>query len=315
MSWKQPQRLHIPWLSTLSRLLGGVAMPVIRGPCLWVVTDYSFDNAASDFEVIGLLLADAEHAGHWNDARREVRERLLSDGRSMSWKKLNSDSQRQAAFFPFLQAADHIPGLSITLAFHRHPDFQIPRDDLERFQDGFHLFADWKPRNLQQMFRIASCTAFLMAGLSNPGQDIHWVSDQDSAFANEAKEKDTISVFSQLLTMFLPHQIGQVRYGTTAHGVEPLLQEDLVAIPDLMCGATAELFTAIKREYTDIPDIFAMLPKLTNRPQQFLQWYASSDWPLKRYICTFEGREGRPSSAGILHPDLLGRSPVIVSGE
>ncbi|HKI36802.1 MAG TPA: hypothetical protein VKA46_33420, partial [Gemmataceae bacterium] len=189
MSWKQPQRVHIPWLATLSRLLGGVAMPVVRGRCLWVATDYSFDNAASDFEVIGLLLADAENAGIWNEARREVRERLLRDGRSMSWKKLNSDSQRQAAFFPFLQAADHIHGLSVTLAFHRHPEFQIPRDSVERFQDGFHLSADWKPRNLQQMFRIASCTAFFIAGLSNPDQDIHWVSDQDSAFANEAKEK------------------------------------------------------------------------------------------------------------------------------
>jgi hypothetical protein len=314
MSWKQPQRLHIPWLATLSRLLSNVAMPDIRGRSLWVVTDYSFDNAASDFEVIGLLFADAEHLGHWNVARRKVREHHLSDSRSMNWKKLNSDSQRQAAFFPFLHAADLIPGLSITLAFHRHPDFQIPRDDLERFQNGFRISADWKPRNLQQMFRIASCTAFLMAGLSNSGQDIHWVSDQDSAFANEAKEKDTISVFSQLLTLFLPHKIGQVRYGTTANGFEPLLQEDLVAMPDLMCGATAELFTAIKREYTDIPDIYAMLPKLTNRPQQFLQWYANSDWPLKRYICTFEGREGRPSSAAILHPDLLARSPVIVSG-
>lgn len=239
--------------------------------------------------------------------RREVREQLLSDGRSMSWKKLNSDSQRQAAFFPFLQAADHIPGLAITLAFHRHSDFEIPRDDIERFQDGFHLLADWKSRNLKQMFRIASCTAFLIAGLSNPGQEIHWVSDQDAAFANEPKETDTISLFSQMLTTFLPHKIGQVYHGTTAHGVETLLQEDLVAIPDLMCGATAELFTAIKREYTDIPDIYAMLPKLTNRPRQFLQWYSSSDWPLKRYICTFEGRKGRPSSAGILHPDLFGR--------
>jgi hypothetical protein len=280
-----------------------------------VATDYSFDNAASDFQVIGLLLADAEYAAIWNDARREVRERLLGDRRSMSWKKLNSDSQRQAAFLPFLRAADHIHGLSVTLAFHRHPDFLLPRDGLERFQDGFHLSADWKPCNLQQMFRIASCAAFFIAGLSNPGQDIHWVSDQDSAFANEAKEKDTISVFSKLLTMFLAHQIGQVSYGTTAHGVEPLLQEDLIAIPDLMCGATAELFTAIKRECTDIPDIYALLPKLTNRPQHFLQWYASGHWPLKRYICTFEGREGRPSSAGILHPDLLGRSAIIVSGD
>ena len=115
MSWNPPRRVIIPWMETLARMLGKVTLPTIRGRSLWVSSDYSFDNPASDFDVVGLLVADAEASSDWNYLRGEVRAKLLGDRRRMSWKKLNSDSRRQAAFFPFLKAADHTCGLSIAL--------------------------------------------------------------------------------------------------------------------------------------------------------------------------------------------------------
>lgn len=305
MSWNPPRQVIIPWMETLAQMLSGVALPVIRGRSLWVLSDYSFDNPASDFDVVGLLLADPEASGDWNCLRSQVRAKLLVDRRRMSWKKLNSDSRRWAAFFPFLKAADHICGLSIALAFHRDSAFQIPDDDLRRFQDSFQLTANWKARNFEQMFRIAYCTAMFIAGLSSPGQDIHWVSDQDRAFANKAIEKDTLGVVVKLLNIFSPHKLGELRYGTTSCTGSDLLEEDLAAIPDLMCGAACEILTSIKREYKDIPEIYSKLPKLTSRPREFLKWYASGPWPLKRYICSFESRKGRAPSLGILHPSLL----------
>jgi hypothetical protein len=271
------------------------------------LSDYGFDNPASDFDVVGLLILDPEASADWNCLRAEVRAKLLGDGRSMSWKKLNSDSRREAAFLPFLRAANHICGLSIALGFHRDPAFRIPADGIRPFLESLHLSANWKTRGFEKMFRIAYCTSMLVAGLSSPGQDIHWVSDQDDAFANEVIEKDTVGVFAKLLTIFSPHKFGQVRYGTTAQGVEPLLQEDLIAIPDLMCGAACEILTAIKREYTDIPEIYSRLPRLASRPQAFLKWFGSGPWPLKRYICAFESRKGRAASVKILDPSLLVR--------
>jgi hypothetical protein len=113
-------------MQTLSQMLGGLSMPIVRGCSLWVATDYSFDNAASDFDVIGVLIADPGASGQWNDLRREVRSRLLSDRRSMSWKKLNSDSQRQAALFPFLLAADHLPRLMLGPAELLHRQAGMP---------------------------------------------------------------------------------------------------------------------------------------------------------------------------------------------
>ncbi len=308
MGWNQPRRVIIPWMETLSRMLGSVALPTFRGRSLWVVSDYSFDNPDSDFDVVGLLLADPEASGAWNQLRQAVRAECLVDSRRMSWKRLNSDSRRQAAFLPFLRAADHIHGLALTLAFHRDPAFQLPVDRLDRFRVAFRLSANWKAHNLQNMFRIASCVAMLVAGLSSPEQAIHWVSDQDPAFSNETMENDTVGVFAKLLTVFSPHKLGEVRYGSTGSGAEPLFQEDLASVPDLMCGATCEIITALKREYHDLPRIYAKLPELTTRPREFLNWYGSEGWPLKRYICSFECRDGRPPSVGILPPELLVRA-------
>jgi hypothetical protein len=207
MSWNHPRRVIIPWMETLARMLSQVALPHFQGRSVWVLSDYSFDNPASDFDVVGLLFVDPETLGDWLALRSKVRETFLRDQRSMSWKKLNSDSRRQAAFLPFLRAANQIYGLAIALAFHRVPAFAIPPDELRRCLDSFQLSTDCKPRLFQQMFRIASCTAMLVAGLSRPGQDIHWVSDEDAVFANEPIEKDTISLFTMLLRKFVPHQL------------------------------------------------------------------------------------------------------------
>src|SRR5262245_16562710 len=119
MSWKQPRRVIIPWMEVLAKLLGGIAMPTIRGRTLWVLTDYSFDNPESNFDVVGLLVADPEASGEWMRLRNDIRARLLLDDRRMRWKKLNNDSRRRNAFVPFLRAADHISGLALALAFHR----------------------------------------------------------------------------------------------------------------------------------------------------------------------------------------------------
>ena len=314
MSWTPPRNLVIPWMKTLSEQLSGMTMPLLRGPRLWVLSDYSFDNPKSDFDVVGILVVDPQALWHWNCWRSEVRKRLLHDRRTMSWKKLNSDRRRECAFFPFLVAANQIHGLAVAIAFQRNPEnpeFDLPTRVLRQFTDSLNLSMEWKSRQFEQMFRIAYCAATFIAGLSSPGQHIHWVSDQDQVFANDAIAKDTVSVVVRLLNVFSPHKLGELRYGTTEITKEDLVEEDLAAIPDLMCGATCEIATAIKRKFTDFPQIYTNLPKLSRRAQEFLKWYADAHCPLKRYICAFETRKGKLPSLGIIHPSLLGREPIL----
>ena len=302
MSWKPLRNVVIPWMASLEQLLQQVPLPTFAGDTLWVATDYSFDNAKSDFQTVGLLLADPSSMAEWYQRRNELRERYLRDMRSMSWKKLPGDKQRESAFYPFLEAANQINGLAITVAYHRNTAFQVPAAGASRFREMLKLTANWKPQTFENMFRVASCTALLVAGLSNPGQAIHWLSDEDPVFANASIESDTTRLFGALLRLYQPHSLGEVRYNTTENGDERLFQEDLVAVPDLMCGATCEVITAIKREYVDIPKDLAKLPELSERAQAFLNWYAGDSPKLKRYICTFEGRGSESPRAWILPP-------------
>jgi hypothetical protein len=281
-----------------------------------VSSDYSLDNCKSDFDVVGILVLDPDALGRWDYFRTEVRKTFLRDSRTMSWKKLNSDRRRKCAFFPFLVAANQIHGLAVTIAFHRNPEnpeFEIPRDELRPFVDFLNLSVEWKARQFQQMFRIASCTATFIAGLSSPNQHIRWVSDRDRLFANDAIAKGTVGVVVRLLNVFSPHKLGELHYGTTEITKEDLVEEDLGAIPDIMCGATSEIITAMKRKYSDFPRIYTNLPRLSRRAENFLKWYADAHSPLKRYICAFETRKGKVPSLGVLHPSLLGRGPILTA--
>src|SRR5262245_12574675 len=127
MSWTPLHRVIIPWMTTLEGMLQQVPMPTILGRALWVASDYSFDNAGSDFQTIGLLLADPSTMSHWLRLRNQVRGEHLGE-RTMSWKKLPGDARRRAAFRPFLEAANQIDGLAITLAFDHDSALQLPND-------------------------------------------------------------------------------------------------------------------------------------------------------------------------------------------
>src|SRR5262249_23765373 len=100
MSWNQPRHVIIPWLETLAKLLGQAAMATITGRTLWVLTDYSFDNPASDFDVVGLLIVDPEHSSDWMHLRNEVVLPLLG----ASWQENGSEAGHQ-----FLDLADRVP--------------------------------------------------------------------------------------------------------------------------------------------------------------------------------------------------------------
>ncbi len=60
-------------------------------------------------------------------------------------------------------------------------------------------------------------------------------------------ENDTLKVMMNFLKVFLPHKLQEIHYGNTGHGIEPIFQEDLVAIPDLMCGVATSTVSGYRR--------------------------------------------------------------------
>ena len=300
MGWSPVNNLLLPWMQTLAAKISTTALPQLRGETLWISSDYSFDNPASHYDVIGLLLADPESSFGWEECRRQVRSQHLHDNRRMAWKRLN-DRRRQSAFFPFLCAADHIHGLCVTIAIDRDPAFRISTPELlAQYHGRPWLKANWNPETFEQSVRIAFLTALFVAGLSSPGQDILWISDQDAVFANESFHRDTGTLFTKLLNAFSSHTFGQISIGTTVITESDLLEEDLASIPDLMVGATCEILTCMRREFGHMPRIVVEMPSLSDRAEHFVQWLQDESRPLKRLICVLESRADRGFSVGTL---------------
>ena len=89
------------------------------GSGLVLATDYSGENEASDFRVLGFLLTTQKSLESvWGPARLEVRRKYLHNNRRMAFKKLD-DALRINAFPTFLKAASQLSGVLACVAVEK----------------------------------------------------------------------------------------------------------------------------------------------------------------------------------------------------
>lgn len=156
----------------------------MSGPFINIASDYGGEHKASNYHTLSAVYLDLSASSEWESRRRLVRTNHLPDGRRMSFKKLG-DRQRQQALIPFLQAANEITGVCVTLAI-RKSILYLCSDEGESdiTQKRLSFESRWGEQSFERMLRISHLISLLIAGFSHPGQDIYWVSDEDSMFDN-----------------------------------------------------------------------------------------------------------------------------------
>jgi hypothetical protein len=239
--WTTVAEPLFPWCNTLNRVMNSISVPQLQGPMVFIASDYSGAHKSSKYEVISVLYVDAEASSEWEERRRHVRHHTMGDGRRMSFKSLR-DRHRQKAIVPFLSVAEALTGVCVSLVIRKsirslHGD----KDVFDQFRKVLPFKGKWRDKQLERMMRITHLVSFLIGGLSRPGQNIYWISDQDDIFADEHKSTDTAQVISRFTSHYVKHQLGELGIGTTTLDEGDRFEEDLAAIPDLAAGATAEL--------------------------------------------------------------------------
>jgi hypothetical protein len=304
MGWRKPNNQLFPWMQRFCERVGRADLPEIHGAQLLVSTDYSFGNPKADFDVIGLVIADLEHSQGYLDAQRKVRKDLLPDGRTMAFKSLN-DRVRQKAFFPFLDAANHIEGLCAAIAIDRRIEWLIATPEMLRKCRGSDwLQAAWKPRVFEQLVRVAHFVAVFVAGLSAPNQNVCWFTDDDAIMPNDDYGRDGGRLFTKLLNMYSDHPFGEIAIGRNSLDEDDCLLEDLGAIADLAAGSTAEYLTSLRRAYGDLPTGFDVdLPRSTLRTENFLAWFERTGYRLRRFAAALYIHRNGHLALTILHTD------------
>ncbi len=298
-NWKPIEKPLYGWVRTIERIICSQRPPEMSGPIVNIFSDYSGDSKKSNYHVISVLYLDVHASANWELRRRIVRQRYLGDGRRISFKSLG-DRQRQQALVPFLQAANEIEGICITLIIRKSIKVLCSNEKVFAFlQDNLAFESKWKQQQFENMLRVTHLVSVLIAGLSKPGQHIYWISDEDALMANLARSRDLGQMLSRFTSYYVKQQLGELGVGTTSIDEGDRYEEDLAAIPDLAAGALAEISTRLSSEAGGVMRTGLMIPfygSFSAKTELISSWLADGGQRLKRVAILFEKFEEKAVS-------------------
>lgn len=261
------------------------------GQTIWISSDYSGDHKKASFKSISFLFADLESCYTWEGLRKKIREKHLPDERRMSFKRLG-DKFRDEALLPFLSAADTIPGLSVTILIDKRiKSFFTGPGSIDMTHPELTEMQHWKPEVLEKLLRILHFAAFFLSGLSRPGQDVLWVTDDDSIAPNDERVAEVTHLFGNIVSHYLEHDLRHLKFGTaskTDDGSKAI--EDLISVPDLIAGALVQIASIMKLQgcFPGSQISIALPENALRKTKNIMRWFSDKSQHLKRAVYVIE---------------------------
>ena len=211
---------------------------------LFVLSDYGGAHKQSAYETYSFLLLEP---GIWirkfKTSVREIRKRFeIPADIEICYKNLKHESVHRA-IETFTRAAHQLFGIVFTLVVDKKLDSVIFTDE-EGGVAGLHsALASYgirmKPKPLERALRISFALSYLLKLVAPPNRKVVWITDRDAIVDNERFTDDLLRLLN-----FSSRQLED-------HGrrVELFVQKeggllaDVMAVPDLIAGATSLLLT------------------------------------------------------------------------
>lgn len=267
------------------------ALPDLHeGSTLLVMSDYSGQHTTAKFESLSFLIADFEKCDVWEQKRHLWRQRNLPDGRRMAFKSLK-DGFKERALEEFLEAADNIVGLSVTILVRKDIKTLFGTDERINWQNPeLAPYRHWPEHTFEKMLRVVHLLSFFTAGFSRPNQNVLWITDEDDIAANESRLRELTKILGNVSSHYVTHNLGHLRCGTTKSDDGSRQLEDLASIPDLVAGMLAEAVSEQRSQGLLASEgIITPPPKqLREKVSKLMNWFATNRKPLKRLVFLIE---------------------------
>ena len=291
--WRPLTRNDLGFLNTLSEVFtsvekhhAGIFPNLRKAQCLFAASDYGGEHAGAAYQTIAILLADIADCAAWQSTQVGVRAQFLPDKRRMAFKSLN-DGVRRRALYPFLESANKLPGLLAT--------FVVANTVKSLFIKGARLKAKaleldvlrtLSPTVAEKLLRIVHLLSFLIAGLSAPGQDLLWVTDEDAIAANAERVKHLVEALARVSSNCLPHALRHLRVATARQDNGDLSVEDLLSIADIAAGGLSTgLETMLGRRGAPLSGFLLPPPAdVARKTRSVLDWFSDNTQPLRRIV-------------------------------
>lgn len=300
-AWRPLQRSDLGFLNTLSDVLASTekrypgSFPQLHGAeCLFVASDYGGEHHEASYQTIAFLIADIADLAMWQLERERIRRTFLPDGRRMAFKNLN-DRVRRRALENFLRAADQLPGLLATFAISKSLGSLFVKDiRLSPAVLELEVLRDLPSSVAEKLLRVVHLLSLLIAGVSAPGQDLLWATDEDSIAANPARVRHLVAALTRVASHCLPHDLRHLRVATANQDKGDLSLEDLLAIPDIAAGALSAALAGMLGT-GGAPACGSWLPPSTSisaKAQRATDWFSDNTQALRRLVVLIDEEPG-----------------------
>lgn len=187
-NWRDLQNPNLDLMSSLSVSLAaieqqnaGIIPNLHKGHTLYIGSDYGGEHKRAAHQILSFLITDNTSIQTWNVLRQQSRQLTMPGySRRIAYKRLN-DGVVSGALEPFLRAADSLNGLSFTVAVDQRIKYLSPEGKENSIPPS------WYRQDYERAMRVVHIVSLLVAGLSRPDQNVHWLTDEDNIVANAAR--------------------------------------------------------------------------------------------------------------------------------
>lgn len=300
MTWLRLDRTDPGFLGAIGGCIAGAEarhpglVPELRqGESLVAVSDYAGEHATALWSTYCYVLAELDHAARWALETRQLRAKLLPDGRRMAFKRLG-DRVRVRALPSFLAFANDLRGLLVCFAVQRRVASLFTRGRLDFSRLEYEPLTKYPAQVAEKVLRVTHLLALLIAGLSGPDQDLLWLTDEDPIAATPDHLRTLTDVIGRATAHLLPHQMRHLRVATAEGDPGDRSIEDLLAIPDLVGGLLADLLSLMLGKHAVPPSgMFLGRPdRLPLKIRDLADWFSDNTQRLKRLVVVIDETPG-----------------------
>ena len=273
-----------------------------------VFSDYSGESSQEKFATYSFLFAGCDVLpSFYFKKQKEIRERykLNKPYKEISFKSLGYSPLRRA-LPELLEAAELIPGLLFTMVVDKSIISIIGENSRSTLNEVTTVLknnnlGEWKNETAEKLMRIVHTVAYWLTVLTRDGQNVFWMTDDDSIAANQKKKDALGNLFSRLLRLLYSNskQFPKIVYATPfdrqAVSQEKYDLNDLLSISDLVAGSIASYFSAIRTQED---------PMIKDTSNQILIWLCNQCIGLKKFTMLFD-----LDSCGTVRGSILKFSP------
>lgn len=213
-----------------------------------IVSDYKEED--TDYFTYAFLCTTKSLLHVWHDHIKDLRENFGLGKRQMAYKKLKNDRIRLQALPKWLSLINRLGGHLIVVSVDKKLSSVFATDlkELDEYMkvQGFTMWRNSKVK--ERALRITHLVSYLMSLCTRDGQNFYWITDRDPIVDNLDQREGLRQLFERVYPIYLNRSLGKIQFLVPIPEILDerlkLFVEDVLSIPDLVCGAISEGLSA-----------------------------------------------------------------------